>query len=233
MNKTVLLVVHPFWTTHTRNTDYIDKIVDYSKEFDYTLILVPKIPPGIKRKLLKSALRKITTDISIFNGVYLEPIRKLTTSPDKLFGIFGVNSRYNINSTYSTRLKRLKKVTDIILARKLPLFKSEPLIDQSFTESLAYLESTITQTTRLIEHGYNSPFIAGQLTNNYSYTVVGEYTNQCVHQVYEILTKNNIQASIYHPLTVCNARAEYDTSMSYYAYDTDRPKINLNKLNEV
>ena len=223
----VLIVVHPFWTENTRNTDYVDKVVDYSKEFDYTLILLPKLPPGIKRRILRSALRKITTSIPVYNGVYLNPIRKLISNPEKLFGIFGINSRFNINSTYRTRLKRLKKTAGILLARKLPLFKSEPLIDQNFIDSVAYLKTAISPTTRVIEYGYNSPFIAGQLTNNYSYTVIGEYSNQCVHQVYQILTENNIQANIHHPLTVCNPRADYDASKSYYAYDTDRPKINL------
>lgn len=229
MSKTVLLVIHPFWTSHTRNTDYIDKIVKYSKEFDYTLILVPKIPPGIKRKLLRSALRSITKQTPIVNGVFINAIRKVFNYPDKLFGIHGSTSKFNTNNTYRTRLKRLKYLANKILSKRLPVFKSEPIIDQSFTESLEYLKSTITQTTRVIEHGYNSPFIAGQLTNNYHYTVVGEYSNQCVYQVFDILTENNIQASIHHPLTVCNPRAEYDTTKSYYAYDTDKPKINLNE----
>lgn len=102
----ILVVVHPFWTNYTRNKHYVDSLLDYSNEFGYTMILLPRLSKGVKRRLLRAALRKITTTEQMtVDGVFLSHIKNLFNNPDKLFGIYGSTSKYNSNSTYPVRLK--------------------------------------------------------------------------------------------------------------------------------
>lgn len=217
MNKNEILVwVHPLWTSYLgNNINELDKVISFVNTFELKLILLPKIHPKFKTLILRSAILNPRSESSYSDRLRIEFFDKILSrlNPIKTLKIKGNTSRYNFKSNYSLVNSKVKRLIKIIFKRNPPIFKGEVFLNKEYFEAEKHILKNVINPA-VINHASNFVFIE-KMTPNNNYVLIGEYSNQCVEQVYNGLKEKGCTVRIEDRFTICNGSEVFDKTKEY------------------
>lgn len=234
----VAICVHPLWTNYLKgNFVELDKILKYLEGFDKVIIYFPQANIKYKKRIISNVLPFIefadeTKPIESLFGVRLNLIKKkllihgFKKTRLKKFRLYGSTSKFNNYTNYSVKKKLTKKLLDILLKRHLPVLTIEPLLDPLYWHTKKYILSKDTGNFIVVDNGAHSADYSKKLKNTAKYTLLGEYSNQCVKEVQDILLSNNLEVSVAYEYCVCNGRVDYPQE-EYLYIEHDVPKVKI------
>lgn len=234
----VAIWVHPLWTNYLKgNFVELDKILKYLEGFDKVIIYFPQARVEYKKRVISKVLPLLefadeTKPEESFMGVRLNLIKKKLLSHGfkktrlKKFRLYGTTSKFNHYTSHSIKKKLTSKLIDLILKRHLPVLRIEPLFDPLYWHTKKYILSKDTGNFIVVDTGAHSADYSKKLKNTAKYTLLGEYSNQCVKEVQDILLSNNLEVSVAYEYCVCNGRVDYPQK-EYLYIEHDVPKVKI------